>query len=183
MLIQKQPLLPKGTNNHSKTQSYFLSSLVATFSKFIFTQTFNVHNACEKGNFEVLKKFIDSYSDKQELKKILNRQDNVYGDHGNPPLYYAVRHSHPDCAQLLLEFGANANFKPLGPSDSILHIAALYSDVSMIALLLKHDANPNVLDERRKTPQHYSPEAFNEAKKLRGTDLNFVHSSTFKKDL
>lgn len=182
MLVEKQPLLSKAKNNHTAAQPYLWSNIVTRFNDFIFKQTFDIYKTCEKGDFAGLKRFIDAYSDKQELKKVLNQQDHIYGF---SPLYFAVENKHLDCAQLLLENGANVNFKPLGPSNSVLHLAAIYADAPMIALLLQYDPKLDIKNARKRKPEDINPALFAEAKKIlkqQGAE-GYVALSTSKKEL
>src|SRR5678816_4084295 len=81
-------------------------------------------------------------NDLKELKILLDRgaDPNAYDDDSDHVLMYAALYSSPDCMQLLLEKGSNANAR--NKLDETALMWAVH-DADKIKLLLKHGADIN----------------------------------------
>jgi hypothetical protein len=93
-------------------------------------------------------------NDLEEIKKLVKRVDVNLLDHNDQTaIGYAVGNSHPDAVRLLLEAGANPNQRDRNKDMTLLHSAAYRrrGDV-MIAMLLRHGADPNLRDASGRTP-------------------------------
>jgi ankyrin repeat protein len=64
-------------------------------------------------------------------------------DEGRTPLYWATFHSWKDVAQLLLQYGADADAKDFHHGETPLHLAVNGNDEDMMRLLLDHGADIN----------------------------------------
>lgn len=101
--------------------------------------------------------------DAKRLKQLLSRfpemAKDVYVD-GHAPLHLSAFFGHVESSELLLQFGADPNYK-VAPSDRTpLHSACATAseEVStrLVALMLKRGANPNVKQEGEFMPLHES---------------------------
>eukprot|EP01112_Ceratiomyxa_fruticulosa_P014217 TRINITY_DN4052_c0_g1_i1.p1 TRINITY_DN4052_c0_g1~~TRINITY_DN4052_c0_g1_i1.p1 ORF type:complete len:706 (-),score=152.28 TRINITY_DN4052_c0_g1_i1:75-2192(-) len=71
---------------------------------------------------------------------------------GYTALYYSVMRGKLDVAEVLLEAGANANFKYKG--NSCLHVAAEGSNPALVSLLIKHGADFNIANLKGENVVH-----------------------------
>lgn len=70
------------------------------------------------------------------------------------PLFLATTIANLSLMKLLIDCGANVNDKPF-KEQTALHIACKLQMIGKISLLLKHGADPNVLDDNGRTPFSY----------------------------
>jgi len=126
---------------------------------------------------------------------------NAVDSDGNTPLYYAhyahlAYRSKKRCApeevdessctatleklELLLKHGANVN-AVISNGFTLLHFAALSSDMELMALLIKHEPNVNAVDSYGRTPLHLAAEKGDmelmELLLKHGADVNAVDSN------
>ena len=71
---------------------------------------------------------------------------------GFPPLHLVANR---DCAELLIDFGANINDQSNRDRQTPLHGAVSMHDPELVQYLLSHGANPNLRDVQGQTPLHY----------------------------
>lgn len=96
----------------------------------------------------------------RELLESAPELANTENSEGLYPLGYAAHFGHADAVQVLLDQGAQVNAishsnVPYIPSNTALHAAlAGERDLDVIRLLLKHGANPNLLDSNGHTCLH-----------------------------
>jgi cytohesin len=77
---------------------------------------------------------------------------------GFTPLYYAMLQEDTRIASLLLNKGADVN-RPSGRrGNTQLHYHAMKGNLAKVEFLLKHGANPNVLNKKGKSPPFYAIE-------------------------
>lgn len=77
---------------------------------------------------------------------------NAKGQHGNRPINFAVAKGMEEVVKELIGHGADINAPEFIHDRTPLHIAALYGQISMAALLIDNGANVNALDRQGKPP-------------------------------
>jgi len=78
---------------------------------------------------------------------------------GNTALMYAAAGGHVECANVVLEYGANANVRSEADSDTPMHKAVREGHMQVVVLLLKHRADLAVSPPPAPPPvQHSSPQ-------------------------
>ncbi|XP_009979545.1 PREDICTED: ankyrin repeat domain-containing protein 7-like, partial [Tauraco erythrolophus] len=78
-------------------------------------------------------------------------QLNTGDSFNRSPLMKAVEHQHADCAAILLEHGANPDFKDVC-GNTALHLAAEIPGTSLVELLLEHNADIDAQNRLGYTP-------------------------------
>jgi len=101
--------------------------------------------ACEKGDLEQVMQWID-----------LGVDVNHVFIGGFPALHFASWKGHPECAQALLDAGAEINFTRNGEIGTALDLAREYNHDDVASLLLKHaeKLGQKGEDEKNKDPQN-----------------------------
>lgn len=77
---------------------------------------------------------------------------NITDKYNKTPILYA---SNNKIRQILLESGADPNIKTSNDS-TLLHLAVQKNNLEVIKTLLRHKANPNILDKNQKSPLAYA---------------------------
>eukprot|EP00949_MAST-11_sp_MAST-11-sp1_P001392 g1392.t1 len=77
------------------------------------------------------------------------------------PLHCAAKAGHPACLEILLENGADTNFKDVD-GRTPLHLAAFHHNVECVELLLQYGAIPKLTNKNGKTAAHKAMEVGNE---------------------
>jgi len=78
--------------------------------------------------------------------------ENIFGVHNITPLSYAISERNPEIAELLVENGANVNYKhPMG-GGTVLSDAAQDGFTNLVKLMLEKGADPSVVDMMGFTP-------------------------------
>jgi len=100
-------------------------------------------------------KFNDEYID--DFKILLNSEIGndflkAKDEEGRTALFCAVKTKLPNITKLLLEYGASVNERSTSDKVTPLHIAAYDGNISLIKLLLEHNADPYIKDEGGNIP-------------------------------
>ncbi|CAB0030130.1 unnamed protein product [Trichogramma brassicae] len=103
-------------------------------------------------------KYNQRYPIARELFKIYDRFDINYIDEkfGYTHFHVACEWGCKDVVEKFLELGQDLNILVTGTGSSLLHLALMSDDVDpeMIEILLRHGANPNVVNKRGFTAVH-----------------------------
>jgi len=96
--------------------------------------------------------------DLDRVNKLLEKGVDKRDSWGFTALHYAVRHDHVHVCKLLLENGANPNLRTNCLKTTALHRAVDVNVLNrcdeLVDLLLKYGADPNLVDEGKRTPLH-----------------------------
>jgi len=101
-----------------------------------------LHDACDKGDIETVKKHLAAGAD-------VNAIDD---DRGMTPLILAADDAHIKVAELLIANGADLNSKSRSVSMTSLHAAAWGGNKEIIALLIAEGADVNAKRDDGDTP-------------------------------
>jgi ankyrin repeat protein len=96
----------------------------------------------------------------EEVRKFLEQEPDLVrsvGVHNLPVLYFAAVGGRIKTAEILLERGADINAGAGG--NTPLHGAAWLGHTEMVRWLLKHGADPALLDFKGRTPQQLAEES------------------------
>jgi hypothetical protein len=74
------------------------------------------------------------------------------GEPSGPPLAWALMFGESDIAKMLLRHGARADYQPLHGTNTALHMAVELNDPSLVRLLIRRGADPNMSDYSEVTP-------------------------------
>ncbi|RNC86981.1 MAG: hypothetical protein ED556_06040 [Winogradskyella sp.] len=104
----------------------------------------NIFDACRSGNLEIVKKLytIDS--------KVINQEELS----GYSPIVLACYYGHEDIVSFLVTKVSNINAKT--SYGSPLMAATVKGYDTIVDILLAHDANPDITDEKGVTAAHYA---------------------------
>ncbi|MCP4978055.1 MAG: acyltransferase family protein [Maribacter sp.] len=105
------------------------------------TQIIGLHEAAIQGNLEAVREHIKAGSDLDEKEPT----------GGSSPLITAIVFGKTEVAKLLIEAGANVNFRN-NESSSPLHTAAFFCHIEIIEMLLKYGADKTLVNKYGHTP-------------------------------
>ncbi len=105
------------------------------------TQIIGLHEAAIQGNVEAVREHIKAGSDLDEKEPT----------GGSSPLITAIVFGKTEVAKLLIEAGANVNFRN-NESSSPLHTAAFFCHIEIIEMLLKYGADKTLVNKYGHTP-------------------------------
>ena len=108
--------------------------------------------AMEKNNTQVCQQILD------DISRNRPHVDSIHSVHGLTPLMAACKWSRPRTVQLLLDYGAYADFQRPLKMDTALHVAAQSGSTKCVAALLQAGANHEVFDKAGMTPLDYTSE-------------------------
>lgn len=109
----------------------------------------DIHDAAFNGNVSVVRTYLECGGDV-----------NAVTDHGSSLLHHASEGGSEHVVRLLLEHSVDVDMVHEATSLTALHYAAGFAKNStIVALLMKHGANPNAQDQRGYTPLHFASSA------------------------
>lgn len=97
--------------------------------------------ACRQGNTDLVVKLLGASRDLISLENT----------RGVTPLAVSVAGKHLEVARILLINGAEESLEARGAGVTPLLLTAQYGDLEMLHLLLEHGADPNALDDQKRT--------------------------------
>lgn len=101
-----------------------------------------LHLASSKGNVKAIKNLV-----------IKGANANLQNNNGHTPLQLVPRHKFLHIGRILVNAGADANYKTIAwPQETLLHLAVIKNDTAMIEYLLSLDVDVNVSDQNNITP-------------------------------
>lgn len=100
-----------------------------------------LHLACHKGNIDMVKLLIENGANL-----------NVKTKESKLPIHYAILAGHTNLVNYLMETSKLSWFEYDSSNNSFLHYAAKTTNLSMIDLFIKHDLDPNLLNDHFETP-------------------------------
>ncbi len=104
----------------------------------------DIHAAVREGNLKVVKKLV-----KKDITIV-----NTLNAKGHSPLNLAVYNNKEDVARLLIEKGANINYKM--DMGSAVHAVAFKGNSALLKLLIDNQADIDALDNNNTSALHYA---------------------------
>jgi ankyrin repeat protein len=122
-----------------------------------------IWEASDAGQIELLKALLKQVGDGPKARHFnvvggaehfnLNNLHHLSEKFPNSPLYVAAKKGHPECVQLLLEAGADSEYKDKFGMTA-MHVAAIWGRLKCLRKLVEFGADINSRDNEGNTPIH-----------------------------
>ncbi|KAI3972529.1 hypothetical protein MKW92_013171 [Papaver armeniacum] len=131
-------------------------------------------NAAKKADDVALQNLIQSTANEEDEEEVatLERYVDAVDEDGRTALLFVAGLGSEECVRLLASAGANVNHKDIRGQLTPLHMAAGYVKPNVVRVLIELGADPEIEDERGRTPLDLAKEVLNATPK--GSAVQFA---------